>query len=176
MWHPLSLFPVSSKKVHWFSQNNFFLAKKRFKLYNALQNTLIPRESFMLYFNFVSPKDNPNYLLPLPPLLSSLKTKLAFFFKFFFFSFFLICVYRKASWERNSELNFGRYFFVVLAWVCWGFFVLFWGLKFKELTSDVWGSVVAFLQSGDCFLYWQFAWFLVSQEQKKFFAVGMFDD
>lgn len=65
----------------------------------------------MLYFNFVSPKDNPNYLLPLPPLLSSLKTKLAFFFKIFFFSFFLISVYRKAGWERNSELNFGRYFF-----------------------------------------------------------------
>lgn len=61
----------------------------------------------MLYFNFASPKDNPNYLLPLLPLLSSLKTKLAFFF-IFFFSFFLISVYRKADCERNYKLNFGR--------------------------------------------------------------------
>lgn len=90
----------------------------------------------MLYFNFVSPKENPNYLLALLPLLSSLKIKLTFFFNFFF-SRFRISVYRKAGWERNYELNFGRYFFVVLAWVCWGFFVLFWFFNFKELTSDV---------------------------------------
>lgn len=46
----------------------------------------------------------------------------------------------------------------------------------ENLTSDVWGSVVVFLQSVECFLYWHFSWLLVLQEQKKSFAVGMSDD
>lgn len=59
----------------------------------------------MLYFNFVSPKDNPNYLLPLLPLLSSLKTKLAFFFFPFFFpfhSFLFLYTERLAGKEITS--------------------------------------------------------------------------
>lgn len=56
----------------------------------------------MLYFNFVSPKENPNYLLALLPLLSSLKIKLTFFLIFSFHAFVFLYTERLAGKEIMS--------------------------------------------------------------------------
>lgn len=84
----------------------------------------------MLYFNFVSPKDNPNYLLPLLPLLSSLMTKLAFFFFSFFFFLFILSYFciQKGWLAKKLPVKFWQILFCGFGLGLLGFFLFYFGV------------------------------------------------